>query len=415
MNFRFGHIGKGWEGRDMRLGDHATEPSVDGAAIFYFNKRPGANPTDRREIREKLGAVPFVSARSYTEHGVGAVVTLPLTMSDLLRDRDAARGHINRAIGVARDHGARCVALSGLLAALADYGELVAPSWTDIGVTTGHATATACIILAIESLLHLSGRDWSAERVAILGTGSIGLSVLAAALARLGSPHEVIVCDLATRREAVESLLSGLRAGHPEVRYEFCATDRDDRPLYDASFIVGSASAPNILDVRRVAPGCLIVDDSVPHCFSVEVAKDRALTDGDVLFTYGGSAMLRKPFEIHTTAPEVLLERDGWPTGRSSAQEMPGCILSPLVHLAAEHLPPTVGKGVPAEETHRHLAFMNGEGMTPTSPQIGGFVFAEEAIERFRSRHRRTPPRQGEPRPLGERGGLRPGRRDPAT
>ena len=42
--------------------------------------------------------------------------------------------------------------------------------------------------------------------------------------------------------------------------------------VYEASFVVGATNAPDILDVDRLQPGTLIVDDSAPHCFRSDKA-----------------------------------------------------------------------------------------------------------------------------------------------
>jgi hypothetical protein len=362
--------------------DRIQAPSIDTATIFCFNKRPGANSAEQAEIRHELGAAPFLNSMAYTRYGVAAVVRLPLTMHELFRGRDAARDHIDHAIAVAREHGAQYVALAGLLAALTDYGNLVAPSWADIGVTTGHATVTACVMLSIKSMLQHAGRDWPQERVAILGAGSIGMSVLGATLNILGLPREVIVCDLATQRSAVETHLERLRADNPAVRHSFCAMDRDDDALYNATLIIGSTSVANVLDIRRVVPGCLIVDDSVPNCFDVKAATNRAHERSDILFMDGGYAAFREPYELVVTSPKVLVERQGWTSGRTSAITMTGCILAPLVHRADGQASPTLGKGVPAAEVARHLKFLEQEGIMASEPSV-----SERVIAQFRDRY----------------------------
>ena len=105
--------------------------------------------------------------------------------------------------------------------------------------------------------------------------------------------------------------------------------------VYDASFIFGATNVPGILDINRVKPGTLIVDDSFPPCFRVFEAIKRIETRHDILFTTGG--LIRFPDEIRETiylpsATVDLLEEIGANqllalAGRNPF-EITGCILS---------------------------------------------------------------------------------------
>jgi hypothetical protein len=359
--------------------------SVDAAAIFYFGKRPGATTADRTAIRTELGHEPFISSLAHTRYGTGAIITLPLTIRDLLRDRAGAIEHVTRAVSLAKENGARCVSLSGLLPAISEYGQALGPSRLGVAVTTGHATVTACMILAIRSMLGHSGRSWRQETVAILGTGSIGASTLLAALHLFGVPRQVVACDISSNRSAVDALGDSLRETYAGIDFVFCATDQDDRPLYRASLVVGSTSVPNCLDVYRLRPGCMIVDDSVPHCFDVAAGAERATKHGDILFTYGGTGLLRETFDLVHNPPDVLVERAGWPRESIVGQELPGCILSPLAQISSSKLATTTGKGAAPAEVQLQLEFMASEQIESTRLQIGGFIFDHQLIDRFRN------------------------------
>ncbi len=45
--------------------------------------------------------------------------------------------------------------------------------------------------------------------------------------------------------------------------------------FYAATFIVGATNVPNILDIEKVKPGTLIVNDSGRACFSLTAAIQR--------------------------------------------------------------------------------------------------------------------------------------------
>src|SRR5205823_12127012 len=82
---------------------------------------------------------------------------------------------------VARRLGAGAVSLTGLLPSATDYGRNLvrAVAGQDVpAITTGHATTTATVVLSIRRLLAEAGRDLARERVAFVGLGSVGTSVL---------------------------------------------------------------------------------------------------------------------------------------------------------------------------------------------------------------------------------------------
>ena len=66
--------------------------------------------------------------------------------------------------------------------------------------------------------------------------------------------------------------------------------------FYQSSFILGAVNIPDIIEVEKLKPNTIIVDDSAPHCFNVEKAINRLNTKSDILFTEGG--ILRAPYKI---------------------------------------------------------------------------------------------------------------------
>jgi hypothetical protein len=59
--------------------------------------------------------------------------------------------------------------------------------------------------------------------------------------------------------------------------------------VYEADLIVAAVSGPGaILDVDRLRPGAIVVDDSFPHCFDTVRAVGRMQQQRDVLVVGGG-------------------------------------------------------------------------------------------------------------------------------
>jgi hypothetical protein len=60
------------------------------------------------------------------------------------------------------------------------------------------------------------------------------------------------------------------------------------KEFYESRLIIGATNVPDDLEVERLEPGTLIVDDSGPHCFQVPKAIERSMSQQDILFTEGG-------------------------------------------------------------------------------------------------------------------------------
>src|SRR5262249_20383426 len=149
------------------------------------------------------------------------------------------------------------------------------------------------------------------EDVALLGLGSIGTGVLSLLLKRLPHPRRLRLYELPARREHLLRLRDELL---PQLGFrgdlEVATLPTGECPDagYDASLILSATSAPNLLDVARLRPGTLLVDDSAPHCFDPQRALRRFQQQRDVLFTEAGA------LRSHRTITEIsdLNFSSGW-------------------------------------------------------------------------------------------------------
>src|SRR5262249_25243634 len=164
--------------------------------------------------------------------------------------------------------------------------------------TTGHATTAAAVVLAVERIVAEAGRDLSRERVGFVGLGSVGAASLRTLLRCLPHPAEIRLCDVYRKREALFELRRELseQLGYRGPVHVLEARGTVPAGLYESSLLVGATNVPDILDVDRLAPGALLVDDSSPHCFRPDRAARRLRERQDVLFTEGG--MLRAPHPL---------------------------------------------------------------------------------------------------------------------
>jgi predicted amino acid dehydrogenase len=181
------------------------------------------------------------------------------------------------AVDLAADLGARCVSLAGMLPAHTGYGFAVARH-TNANVTTGHAVTVASVALTAIAALESAGRKWAESRVAFVGVGSIGRSTLRLLLTD-ERPAGLVLCDL-----------PGASLEEPGLEAELCtATPFAPDLVYTADLIITAIGSPvHVLDVGRLRPGTIVVDDSFPHCVDTRRALDRMRTKADVLICGGG-------------------------------------------------------------------------------------------------------------------------------
>jgi hypothetical protein len=161
------------------------------------------------------------------------------------------------------------------------------------------------------------------------------------------------------------------------------------REIYDAGLVVGATNVPDVLDIDQVNPGTLIVDDSAPHCFDPDKAKQRLEARGDILFTAGGVIRLPEPFQRTLYLPQRVKDQMPPAVFESMAQDNPfhigGCVLSALLTARYESLKPTLGI-VDDNSCAQHYQLLQQLGFQAAAPQCRGYTLPEESVRRFRKR-----------------------------
>jgi hypothetical protein len=149
-----------------------------------------------------------------------------------------------------------------------------------------------------------------------------------------------------------------------------------------------------VLDVDRLRPGTLILDDSAPHCFSVPRAIARHEARRDILFTEGG--VVRVADEISRTryAPSSL-------SAATVRQEMPyfapadtraitSCVLSSLLTMRCDDLAPTTGSDPGLAECSAHYRALESYGVENGALHCDTYVLDAQRVAEFRDRFGRT-------------------------
>jgi amino acid adenylation domain-containing protein len=346
-------------------------------------------------IRDWCGNRPLITDVRETSLGRIGSVLIPRFDDQLYQDRADLLAVLGDAVRLAHEIGAATVSLTGLLPSASGYGKDLAE--TLVGqdlprITTGHATTTSAVVLAVRRALEEGGRNLAGEHVAFIGLGSVGLAALRLLLSCLPHPPRLSLCDVYSKLESLESLrreLSDELGYRGEVQL---LASRHEVPaeLYEASVIVGATNVAEILDIERVAPGTIVVDDSAPHAFEVDQALRRFHTRGDILVTEGGVLLAPEPLPLLVYVPDEL---EPWLkaglvslVAQTNPWNITGCVLSGLLSARFSHLAPTIGL-IDRRTALDHYETLDALGFKAAGLQLDDSPLDERKIGEFRSRY----------------------------
>jgi acyl transferase domain-containing protein/acyl-CoA synthetase (AMP-forming)/AMP-acid ligase II/acyl carrier protein len=367
---------------------------VKGAALCYLAKSylDRAGLTGDEVANNWCHNLPGYIARMETSLGPIALILLPMRESQLYGERETLVTSIVEGLTMAKQVGAGSVSLMGLLPSASDYGRDVAAAIGDRKdlpmITTGHATTAAAVVLNLVGILERAGRDLSGEQVAYLGLGSVGMATLRLMLKCLPQPSRLLLCDVYAKRDSLEQIRREVIAVWGDADRVRVVESGDQLPdeFYEASLIIGATNAPGVVDIARVKPGTILVDDSAPHCFTTEPAVRRFEESKDILFTEGG--MMRSPQPIGHLLYVPRRAQPALQSGflsRINSFNIPGCILSSLLSFDSQELKPTVGL-VDVANSVRHYETLGKLGFQAADLHCEDYVLVAEAVSEFRRR-----------------------------
>jgi predicted amino acid dehydrogenase len=338
---------------------------------------------------------PVIDGVIETQWGRIGGISLPFLDTTLYDDPEGLVRNVIAALKMAKRLGAKVATMTGLIPSATDSGDAVVRSIAAAGmvelptVSTGHATTGAAVVLNIGRIIQACERDLSVECVAFVGLGSIGVSALRLMLRCMPHPREIILCDVYARSRRLSEIRDELM-GHFQFRGPVhLAPARGELPaqVYRASLIVGATNVPDVLEIERVLPGTMIVDDSAPHCFSLAAAIARFQKRADIVFSEGG--MIELPEPIHEIAyhpsamvdPTILSQFADYL--RHDAASITGCVFSGLLSTTFG-LPPTIGV-VATEELLAHYSALQSLGFTGGTLLCDSYVLQQDTVNRFRN------------------------------
>jgi predicted amino acid dehydrogenase len=378
--------------------DVALDGRVDAALVSYLPPIDrlarfapgGSTPELRARIRALVCADgrPRWIERLECDLGTSAMLVIPRFPDELVAADGALLDLVATAIQGARRLGARRVSLAGMLPSATGYcASLVALLAPDAPVlTTGH---TATVVAVVETLAHATERAQvliEEQTLACVGLGSIGVAALELTLCSLPHPRAIVLCDLAGTRDRLQLLARRLKdefGFRGEVRV---AAGRDpNEAIEGARLVVAATSSPAIIDVDRMAPGTILVDDSFPACFDEHRAIARMEAHGDVLLVGGGllaAGATTRVLSIPGVEP-ALVER----LAAGHAHDgIAGCQIEPLLLARDRSLTATVGLVDPIA-ARRFQTSIRALGVRAARLHCGALAIDDEMVASFR-RHR---------------------------
>ena len=143
--------------------------------------------------------------------------------------------------------------------------------------------------------------------MAFVGLGAVGTAALRLMLAQAIHPSELILCDVPVKAAELERLAHEVCS---EFRYEGrvnlspLASGNVPDEVYRSRFVIAATNVPGVLDVERLSPGTIVVDDLLPHCFETDRAISR-MSSCAPLFD-GGLAPPPGSMEWNVTLPPAV-------------------------------------------------------------------------------------------------------------
>ncbi|MEV6693451.1 amino acid adenylation domain-containing protein [Micromonospora sp. NPDC051196] len=253
-----------------------------------------AGSLPRAQLRELLfpGGRPRLLEQLTTPLGVSGFVCLPRFADELTAAGDALADEAAEAVDLAARLGARCVSLAGMIPARTGYGlGVLRRTHSGVAVTTGHAVTVVSVVRTVQAALAATGRSLAGRDLAVVGLGSIGFSALRLLLTRADQPPaRLVLCDVPAAAPRLGEHAARLRADGFAGTIEVCPSAPGIAPAgYTADVIIAATSAATTpIEIDRLAPGTIVVDDSFPPALDTAKALTRMRRDHDILVVGGG-------------------------------------------------------------------------------------------------------------------------------
>ena len=376
--------------------DTAGDVKLDSAIVAYLPSTETLSPLlsgMSDELRQRWLHALLKGRRSRlvetirSSLGVSGMVLLGRSADEIPRmEPGRLAEEVAEAVMVAAQHGARYVSLAGLLPSWTSYGNAVLEHLKNgthlpFQLSTGHGATVVAMVHAVQSLLRDVGTTWSSLDVAVVGYGSIGQATVELLCEVAGAPRSIVVCDTADRIPLLQASMDrlGVLAGC-EVK-AVPAGDSLPSEVYACGLILGASSEGGVVDVARLSPGAMVVDDSFPPIVDAGAAMRRMEKDGDIVVISGGR------LDVGEGERSLLVPIPDWLAERIvevfDAGGIPGCRAEAIL-LAAGLDVPVIHGLVARQAARRYWDEANRLNVRAPSPRLLGQVVPELALRGVR-------------------------------
>ncbi|HEY3967546.1 MAG TPA: aminotransferase class III-fold pyridoxal phosphate-dependent enzyme [Planctomycetaceae bacterium] len=244
-------------------------------------EKPELEPTVT--VFDELG--PLTSTNGAAAEG--RIYQIPLTALQILENPDEALRHMEEAVALAAEWGARLVGLGSMTGIVGSRGEYLAKR-SPVAVTTGNSLT---VYTALQNLFHVAEAfdiNLKHETVAMVGVPGSIISAVAALVA----PHcgKLLLVGRNNGTGAVRRLAEQLGGEYLGSIGE--AVSR-------ARVVVSATSSGGCIDQQQLLPGTVVIDIGVP----TDVIGQQA-SRSDVLILTGG--LTRVPETMRSTSSRML-------------------------------------------------------------------------------------------------------------
>lgn len=226
-----------------------------------------------------------------TIHGNTGYICLPFFAEEIqLQNSEIIKQYINEAINYCSDLGIKYISLAGMLPAITDYGNAIENNNKAV-ITTGHSSTVSAVIKNSINIIEMQKLDITKKKIAFIGLGSIGRATALNIFDYLEKPQKIILCDIygsEKRLDEIEEILIK-KYNFDGIIEKIISTNNIPDDLYNADIMICAVSAnKNIIDINKLKPHTVIVDDSFPHCFDTYKAIERMKNNKDITVIGGG-------------------------------------------------------------------------------------------------------------------------------
>ncbi|RAP28763.1 hypothetical protein DID78_04520 [Candidatus Marinamargulisbacteria bacterium SCGC AG-343-D04] len=308
-------------------------------------------PIENQKVEQHLKTIsdnmPMITTLYKCKKGHIALILLPISFNDLYSNTNQLNFMIMKGLEMASFIKSQVISLAGLLPSATQYGKTIAKKCAEMNMllTTGHATTAASILLTLEKALIEKNKSIQNLNVTVLGMGSIGQSFCHLLLEKHFTPQKLTLCDVKSCEKMLNLIKKELESkSSAAIDISVSENDSLSKEVYESDIIIGATNKANIINIKQLKDDCIILDDSIPHCFDVKEAMTKMKTSS-LLCSEAGMLQMPYPIKEYRFVPPELKSIEQQLPGliwKRKETEITSCILSGYLN-ASENISSTLG------------------------------------------------------------------------